>query len=83
VLRLATQMTETRAMTPRPDKIAPGMFVPVFLVFMGIVAFYNAATSPSFVTFRAVDVVRLIAVGMCFGAALVALIMFFRGHRSS
>ncbi len=66
-----------------PRKVASGIFVPVFLVFMGIINFSYAATRPSFETFRAVDVVLLIAVGMCFGAALVALIMFFRGHRSN
>jgi hypothetical protein len=64
-------------------KVAPGLFVPVFLVFMGIIAFSNAASKPSFAALRAVDVVRLIAVGMCFGGALVALIMFFRGDRSN
>ncbi|HLQ51148.1 MAG TPA: hypothetical protein VK129_06585 [Terriglobales bacterium] len=64
-------------------KVARGIFVPVFLVFMGMIAFSNAASKPSFETFRAVDVVRLIAVGMCFGAALVALIMFFRRDRSN
>jgi hypothetical protein len=63
-------------------KVAPGFLVPLFLVFMGIIALYNAASRPSFETFRAIDVVRLIAVGMCFGAALAALILFFRGHRS-
>lgn len=64
-------------------KAAPRIFVPIFLVFMGIVAFSNAASKPSFDSFRAIDVVRLIAVGVCFGAALVSLIVFFRDRRSS
>jgi hypothetical protein len=68
---------------PNRRKVAPGIFIPVFLMFMGIVALSNAASKPSFDAFRAIDVVRLVAVGMCFGAALVTLIMFLRGPRSS
>jgi di/tricarboxylate transporter len=64
-------------------KVAPGIFIPVFLIFMGIVALSNAASKPSFDAMRAVDVVRLVGVGMCFGAAIVTLVMFFRGPRSS
>ena len=45
-------------------------------------AFSNAASSPRFATFHAIDVVRLIASGMCFGAALAALLIFFAGPRS-
>jgi uncharacterized membrane protein YccC len=64
-------------------KVAPRILVPGLLIFMGIIALSNAASKPSFDAIRAVDVVRLIGVGMCFGAALVSLIMFFRGPRSS
>ena len=60
----------------------PKVFVPLFIAFMGFAAFSNVASRPRFETFHAVDVVGLIAAGMCFGAALVALIMFFRGRRS-
>lgn len=60
------------------QKMARGIFVPIFLFFMGIMAFTNAASRPSFETFKAIDIVRLIAVGMCFGAAIVALFVFFR-----
>lgn len=67
------------AMTNR-RKVAPAIFIPLFF---GIIAFYNVSTRPSFATYRAVDVVTLIAVGVCFGAALVALVMFFRGPRSN
>jgi hypothetical protein len=57
---------------------APVVLVPLFVAFMGFAALINAASSPSFATFRAIDVVRLIAGGMCFGAALV---LFIRGLR--
>jgi len=49
---------------------------------MGFAAFANMASSPRFATFHAIDVVRLIASGMCFGAALAALLIFFVGFRS-
>ncbi len=64
-------------------KFAPKVFIPLFIAFMGLGAFSNAASSPRFATFHAVDVVRLIAAGMCFGAALAALVIFFLGPRSS
>ena len=64
-------------------KFARGVFIPVFLVFMGLIALSNAASKPSFDSLRGVDVVRLIAVGMCFGAALVTVITSFRGPRSN
>ena len=58
------------------------ILVPLFIAFMGLAALSNAASKPRFATFRAVDVVQLIASGMCFGAAIVALVAFFRGRRS-
>lgn len=58
------------------------IFVPLFVASMGLAAFSNAASKPRFATFRAVDVVQLIAIGMCFGVALVALVNVFRGGHS-
>jgi hypothetical protein len=63
-------------------KSAPKVFVPLFIASMGLVAFSNVASSPRFVSFQSIDVVRLIASGMCFGAALAALLIFFGGSRS-
>jgi len=60
-----------------------GIFAFVLLVFIGSVAFYNAVTGPGFESIRAIDVVRLITVGACFGAALFSLVTFFRDRRSS
>jgi hypothetical protein len=59
--------------------------VPLFVAFMGLIAFYNVATSPRFAAIRAIDVIRLLAAGMCFGAAIAALIglLFFRDHHSN
>ena len=63
-------------------KVAPKILVPLFIASMGLVAFSNVASSSRFATFQSIDVVRLIASGMCFGAALAALLIFFGGPRS-
>jgi hypothetical protein len=60
----------------------PKVFVPLFIATMGFAAFANMASSPRFAMFHTIDVVRLIASGMCFGAALAALLIFFVGFRS-
>jgi hypothetical protein len=59
------------------------VFVPLFIGFMGLAAFFNTVTSTQFATFRAIDVVRLLASGMCFGSAVTALAIFFGGSRSN
>ncbi len=66
-------------MTSR-SKLAPRVLVPLFI---GLVGFSNVARQPRFDTFRAVDVLQLIGTGMCFGAALIAVVIFFRTPRSS
>ena len=63
-------------------------FVPVFSVaLIGLINLNNVAGKPRFQTFQTIDVVQLIATGMCFGAALGLLVMllvvFFRGARSN
>jgi hypothetical protein len=59
--------------------------VPLFVASMGLIAFYNVASGPRFADIHAIDVVRLLAAGMCFGAAIAVLIglLFFRDHRSN
>ncbi|MEP6919165.1 MAG: hypothetical protein ABJC89_26220 [Acidobacteriota bacterium] len=52
------------------------------LLFVGLGGFFTLASRPRFEMFHTVDVVQLIATGMCFGAALQMLAMFFRGGRS-
>jgi hypothetical protein len=59
--------------------------IPIFVALMGLIAFYNVASSPRFAAIHAIDVIRLLAAGMCFGAAIAALIgvLFLRDHRSN
>jgi hypothetical protein len=71
--------------TTRPDAAATrkaGIFISLFLLCMGFAPVVNFASSPAFATIRSVDVVRLMASGGCFGAALATLAMvFFGGDR--
>jgi len=59
------------------------ILIPLFIAFLGLAPLVNVASSPRFSAFRAIDIVRLIASGVCFGAALTALAIFFVGRRSS
>ena len=57
-------------------------FVPAFVcVFFGLMAFINVVTKPRFATYYRPDVVTLVAVGMCFGAAIALLAVALRESR--
>ena len=45
----------------------------------GVVGFFTVSSRPGFSAMRSVDVLQLVASGMCFGVALVALVVFIRG----
>ena len=49
----------------------------------GLMSFFSIVGNPRFATLHGSDVVHLIATGMCFGVALVTLVIFFRGPGSS
>jgi hypothetical protein len=59
-------------------KLATGLFVPFLLGFFGV---FDLTQRPRFANFHTVDVVQLLASGMCFGIALTALIDFVRKPR--
>ena len=61
------------------------MFPRIFLVvtFFGIMNLLHMVSSPAWANIRAVDVVRLIGTGMCFGVAIVSLVAYFRDRNSS
>jgi hypothetical protein len=48
----------------------------------GLLSLFNMIGKPSFAAIRGVDVVRLIATGMCFGVALATLVVFLRRPRA-
>jgi hypothetical protein len=60
-------------------------FVRMFFIALvfGLFSFMTILTRPSFAAIRTVDVIHLIGVGMCLGAALVALILFVRSSPST
>ncbi|HEY7635574.1 MAG TPA: hypothetical protein VH763_08525 [Gemmatimonadales bacterium] len=51
-------------------------------LFFGLLSLFNMFNKPRFAALHGSDVVQLIATGMCFGVALVTLILFFRGSSS-
>ncbi|HEY6843085.1 MAG TPA: hypothetical protein VI391_02880 [Thermoanaerobaculia bacterium] len=52
------------------------------LTAFGVLSLLAMLDRPSLANVRAVDIVHLIGTGMCFGAALVALVMGLRGRNS-
>jgi hypothetical protein len=61
------------------------MFFRVFFVlaFFGIMSLLAMLNRPGLSNIRGVDVVHLIGIGMCFGGAIVSLVAYFCGRRSS
>jgi len=53
--------------------------VPVPVLLVGLIGVYHVTQSPQFPMYRSVDVLQLVASGMCFGVALAAIV---RGLRS-
>jgi hypothetical protein len=47
----------------------------------GVVSLFGMLSRPTFATIRGVDVVHLIGTGMCFGGAIVALVLYLRSSR--
>jgi hypothetical protein len=58
----------------------PSAFVPLIV---GLIGLFNVVRQPRFEAIHTVDFVQMVASGMCFGVALVAVIAFFRGSRNS
>jgi len=57
--------------------------VSIVLALFGVMSLLAMLSSPAYENMRGVDVVRLIGTGMCFGAAIVSLVAYFPGRRSS
>ena len=81
VEEVASTKTKEMAMSDR-RRFVTGVLVPVFIGLMGAAAFYNMVNNPRFATFQGIDVVRLLAAGMCFGSALTWLLLYFQGRSS-
>lgn len=62
----------------RDKRAVVAIFVPVVI---GMIGFFNLTRRPRFELFHTVDVLQLLATGMCFGIALAALLVMLRGKR--
>jgi len=56
-------------------------FLPILMLFVGTIVFFNVSGRPRFQGYRAVDVVSLIGVGMMLGAAVTSTAFLLRGKR--
>lgn len=50
------------------------------LILLGSIGFGTLAQRPRFAAFHAVDVIQLLATGMCYGVALVGIVAALRGR---
>jgi hypothetical protein len=60
------------------DSKRPPIVVWLVPIMIGLVGFFRVIQSPSFATYRAVDIVQLLGSGVCFGAAMVGIIFRLR-----
>ena len=61
------------------------MFFRIFflLTFFGVISLLAMLSNPALANMRAVDIVRLVGTGMCFGGAILSFVAYFRDRRSS
>jgi hypothetical protein len=59
-------------------KLSTGLLLPLLIGMFGV---FDLTQRPRFANFHTVDIVQLLASGMCFGIALTALIEFVRKPR--
>ena len=62
----------------RDKRILPAIIFPVII---GMIGFFNLTQRERFSSFHTVDVLQLLATGMCLGLALAALFAWLRGRR--
>ena len=67
-------------MPARRKTIVSAIVVPLII---GLIGFFNLTQRPRFASFHSVDVLQLLASGMCFGVALSALIALIRSRSTS
>lgn len=65
-----------------PNRGKPIFSSVVALFVIGLVGLVNLMGRPRFQSFHTVDVLQLLATGMCFGVALALLFAILRGSRA-
>jgi hypothetical protein len=63
------------------DRKRPPVVVLIILLLAAVAGFYRVTQRPSFGMYRTVDIVQLVGSGVCFGAAMVGLIVRFLRFR--
>lgn len=71
--------TKEKSMLNRKS-LTSAVVVPLII---GLIGLMNLMQRPRFASFHNVDVLQLLASGMCFGVALASLVALLRGLRSS
>lgn len=66
-------------MLRRGRSLAASVFV---LILVGSIGFFSLTQRPRFQAFHAVDVVQLLATGMCYGVALAGIVAMLRKPRT-
>lgn len=72
-------MKEASCLLDRNPSYQP-LVVPLIV---GSIGFINLAQRPRFASYHNVDVLQLLATGMCFGVALSALIVWIRSRTTT
>lgn len=57
----------------------PPVVLFIIPLIVGLGGFFRVTHSPSFASYRTVDVVQLLGSGMCFGMVIVGVIFLLRG----
>jgi hypothetical protein len=68
-------------MADRKRPLNAVLILPVILVIVGFAGLNRVMQSPNFAMYRTVDVVQFLGSGLCFGVAMVLIIIVLRGVR--
>jgi hypothetical protein len=68
-------------MADRKRPLIAVLILPVILVIVGFAGLNRVMQSPNFAMYRTVDVVQFLGSGVCFGVAMVLIIIMLRGVR--
>ena len=66
-------------MASRTRSFISVVFIPIII---GSIGLFDLTKKPRFMSFHTVDVLQLLATGMCYGVALAGLIMSLRKPRT-
>ena len=68
-------------MADRKRPLIAVLILPVIVVIVGFAGLNRVMQSPNFAMYRTVDVVQFLDSGVCFGVAMVLIIIVLRGMR--